>query len=702
MSFPFRHPRRVSHAAGVLAGLLLSATAVSPSAAEPVVQELPGSGAAERLSEALSVLASNDGDALALTAAGNAALDLNDENAAFGFFARANVVAPRNPEVKVGLGRVLVRIERPDEALLRFREAVSLGADARSFALDRGLAQDLRGDYVSAQADYRLAAQSVSRDEVTRRLGLSQAIGGDTRAGLATLAPLVARNDAAAWRARAFVLAMDGDVAGARAIAQARMSPGVAGLFERFFVRLPGLNPAERARAVHFGDMPAPGQHYASVQPGSSGTAFAQASPPPQTASRARGGALIPQGRALGRNRAALRPAESARTVAVGRGRPKGQPPATRVVQASPAVPTGPVPLPTPFQVTLPTPRPTLVSVASASPSISAPVPAAIAASGPTPAVSAPVPFPAPAPPASAPPPVVIASVAEEARTSASVAPPQATPAVSAAIVNVDPDGALRPGDQVITPAGPIVQPDGASVPLAGVRNETPESLLPPGALPDVATAAATVAPAPRPGFDSAATAVPEQPETKGGRTPASPFGPPTPSLKSVTGTPLLKATPKPADTPKVTVKSDKTVTAGKAKAAGNSDAKAKTEVADKGASKAKVATAKTASEAKTTRKAKVEPKAPPVPERYWFQIATGANAKALAFDLKRLKKKHDLIAKLDGFSAEYGSTRRLVVGPFKTEAEAKAFEVKARASGLDGYVWISPDGREVDPLPGQ
>ena len=90
----------------------------------------------------------------------------------------------------------------------------------------------------------------------------------------------------------------DGDLQGARDIASARMSPGMAGLFDRFFSRLPTLNPAERARAVHFGDMPADGARYASVRPVGDRLALATNTQPPprsvvQAGGRAAGGALI-------------------------------------------------------------------------------------------------------------------------------------------------------------------------------------------------------------------------------------------------------------------------------------------------------------------------------------------------------------------------------------------------------------------------
>ena len=79
------------------------------------------------------------------------------------------------------------------------------------------------------------------------------------------------------------------------------------------------------------------------------------------------------------------------------------------------------------------------------------------------------------------------------------------------------------------------------------------------------------------------------------------------------------------------------------------------------------------------------------MPERYWFQVATGGDAKALAADLKRLRAKHKVLGKLGGVTSPFGKTRRLVVGPFESMKDAKAFEGKAKGDGLDGYVWVSP-----------
>ncbi len=161
------------------------------------------------------------------------------------------------------------------------------------------------------------------------------------------------------------------------------------------------------------------------------------------------------------------------------------------------------------------------------------------------------------------------------------------------------------------------------------------------------------------------------------------PFGPPTPAPAK----PVQSATATPRATKADAAKSDT----------------AKSDTAKTGTAKTDTAGRATAKSAAANTKAKAtdaKPKPAAIPERYWFQIATGSDTKALALDLARLRKAHPSIAKLDGFSAAYGKTRRLIVGPFATEAAAKTFEGKARVDGLDGYVWISPEGRDVDPLP--
>ncbi|NWP05796.1 SPOR domain-containing protein, partial [Escherichia coli] len=76
-----------------------------------------------------------------------------------------------------GRAMVLVRLERPGEALHLFQAAEARGLDPREYAADRGFAYDLLGQPALAQRDYKLA---LSRDhddaETLRRYALSLGI----------------------------------------------------------------------------------------------------------------------------------------------------------------------------------------------------------------------------------------------------------------------------------------------------------------------------------------------------------------------------------------------------------------------------------------------------------------------------------------------------------------------------------------------
>lgn len=85
---------------------------------------------------------------------------------------------------------------------------------------------------------------------------------------------------------------------------------------------------------------------------------------------------------------------------------------------------------------------------------------------------------------------------------------------------------------------------------------------------------------------------------------------------------------------------------------------------------------------------------------RYWVQIATGRDKNALKFDYRRISRKSsDLFNGQSGFTSEWGSTNRLVVGPFDNLSAAKKFESELRSDGGDGFVWRSGNGTIVTPL---
>jgi len=191
----------------------------------------------------------------ALIGAGRAALALGDSQAAIGFFGRAEEVSPRSPAPKAGTAAALVAMEEPVQALGYFAEAMRLGATQSSIGADRGLAYDLTGEPRLAQADYRAAMYGPDGNEARRRLALSLAMGKDRAGALAAIAPLMGRRDPATERVRAFVLAMVGDVDGARRVVEATM-PGSAAIMAPFLYKLARMSPDQQVAAVHFGRFP--------------------------------------------------------------------------------------------------------------------------------------------------------------------------------------------------------------------------------------------------------------------------------------------------------------------------------------------------------------------------------------------------------------------------------------------------------------
>jgi hypothetical protein len=211
---------------------------------------------AEALSRYLRILSSQPDNVPALTGAGLAALAVGDLNAAAGFFGRADARNPRSGPVKMGQAELLLQQGDARGALRLFRDAVDLGVPVADVAADRGLAYDLRGDGRRAQADYQLALRDRPSDEVTRRLAVSQAIGGDRTAALATLDPLLRRQDVPAWRTRAFIFALTGDQADALTGAALVMPRDQVAALAPYLSRLAGLRAGDKAAAIHLGRFP--------------------------------------------------------------------------------------------------------------------------------------------------------------------------------------------------------------------------------------------------------------------------------------------------------------------------------------------------------------------------------------------------------------------------------------------------------------
>jgi Flp pilus assembly protein TadD len=275
--------RRIRVAALILTcvGLAIAASSM------PVSAQSASSAWAQRetptaaLARHIRVLARSPKDFLALIGAGKAALALGDTQAAAGFFGRADEVFPSSPLPQAGIGATMATDGDPYGALRHFARAEQLGANGAMIGADRGLAYDLIGRHSEAQADYRAALYGADADEARRRLALSLAITGDKAGAIEVLGPLVGRGDSGAARCRALVLALSGDLDGARRSLDAAM-PGSSAQMAPFLAKLPSLRSDQKAAAVNLGIFPDSGQpSYAYVpQPGAGPPASATASQP--------------------------------------------------------------------------------------------------------------------------------------------------------------------------------------------------------------------------------------------------------------------------------------------------------------------------------------------------------------------------------------------------------------------------------------
>lgn len=328
---------------------------------------------AERLADEIRNLTANPRDLRALLSAAEISTRLDDTSAALAFYARAEAIDPSNPRIFAGRAAVLVRLERPGEALRLFQQAEARGLAMDDYLPDRAFAYDLLGAPQLAQRDYKVAVARGATDETIRRYALSLGITGDSDEAMRVLDPLLRRSDRAAWRARAFILAMNGDADGAQRIS-ASMMPGNMGQgMAPFFRRLSLLSPADKAFAVHFGEM----------SPTQARRADAQLAPPlpayiPQPKPPVQVAAVVPRAVAppvnAGRDRRSRREREqdqlAATTTAALRQAPKVEQsaplpappvyeaPRQAIVQAIPAPTPTPAPVRMASNTVRPTPRP--------------------------------------------------------------------------------------------------------------------------------------------------------------------------------------------------------------------------------------------------------------------------------------------------------------------------------------------------------
>lgn len=655
------------------AGALLLASCATVSAvaqtgtvmSRPVVQP---TGTAQ-LNEALARLSANPQDVGALLDASNAALQLGDVEAAIGFLTRADSISPRNARVKALMGSALLRNDNPYDAIGYFDQADAAGASASQIASDRGLAFDLVGAQVPAQAFYKIAMAGAPSEEVTRRYALSLAVSGDRRAADAILNPLIQRQDPAAWRTRTFILAISGQEEEAISVANAMMPKHLADAIAPYLRYMPRLTRAQQIAAATFGKFP----RAADIGRDDPRAArFAQVAPPPIPVTQTPPALAVvtdsvPKDRAA-KDRAGKKDRknqrDAVRIVAV-------QPPAATEVAAAapslasaarPASPQAPVtsPLALPSQPARPLAGPPTPSAASP---VSAGVPSvAVPVVQPLPQVAAPATAPASVPivqQATAP---VVEPPAEAVDFSAAFGnfrPPAEEQATAVAAVDITRITPARPAPKQAEPVLPASQPKAAgSASSNQTRANEPASVR------------------------SARGVRPDAPADVS-RTPAA-TPPTTPAARS-------------AD--RATARTGASVAAANSRPerAGSERAGSRTTTADAKAATAKAATAKDSKVSVRGKKAKE----PANPSRIWVQLSTGSNRQALPQDWRRLQREApDVLRGKKPYVTAWRSNFRLLTGPFESDAAARAFVNQLRRADVSSFSWSSDAGQAVDPLP--
>ncbi|WP_294039716.1 SPOR domain-containing protein [Sphingomonas sp.] len=674
---------------------------------------------ADALAADMRLLAANPLDIEALITAGELTLRMGDSTASAGFFGRAEKLDPLNPRIKAGWGSLMVRAERPGMALVRFQEAERRGLDPAKFAADRGLAYDLIGEQERAQRDYRLALRDGPDDEVTRRYALSLGISGKKDEALKLLEPLLRKGDRPAWRDRAFVLAMNGDTAGAEKIAETMMSPGLGAGLTPFFRRLPQLSAADRAFAVTFGEMRATPERVADAKLtpplpklGPDPYAPKVAAEPPRVVvaaaddgrkrkKRGKGEAVVPAGR-----QPLPAPVEVALAppVYVAPRAPTPAPtPAPTVIAAS--KPT-PAPVPPPVRVAAVQPRPTPPAPTPAPPPAPTPAPPPVAVVAPPPPSPAPTPVPAPSPtPAPAPAPTEVAAVPTPTTDAAPDNPTPTAPVMVAANPTPAPPAEPVPGtaDQPSAAEAGVPQPTGtARVSEDTVLARIVANLDKPTPVPSRRVRPAAVVAPPPPPAEPKAKPV-EEPKPAPSRTRGRPSkeelaDAKVESAKSKAPPVDAKGRPikaKDADDEPVLALDKNGCPIPPKPVKGRAAAPIKTKKPMTAREKANDARCKAA-----TAKAKADAETKGEPARVWVQVAGGANEGDLKKAWAALQSKApDLFRGRQGWTTPLRATNRVLTGPFKSDDEAQAFVNRMAKAGLSGFVFTSTKGQKVERL---
>lgn len=666
--------------------ILVAAFAGAPAMAQFSQAELVRPAEAQDLNGHLARLAANPRDVNALIGAGEAALALDDPQAAAGFFARADAIESGNGRIKAGQGRVMLAMQNPAQALTLFDQASRIGYNAANFAPYRALARDLTGDQAGAQEDYRTALKATPDDpELIRRYAASLGISGQVDAAEQVLKPLLYKSDRAAWRYRAFILAMNNRQDDARKIAEQTLPAQLATGLVPYLQKMPYLTGAQKAAAVHLGHFPARiGTQIAAITP-TTAAPSANGAPAPAT-KVAETAPVAPETGPIRRAGVRRSSGDGSPRRAGDRRRKRDTQLAVNDAPAMPVAPAEPEPVPPPP----PAPQPAIplpsAATAVVQPLPEKPVPkpvptpeVRIAAQDATPGLSAST-TPMPAPSAEKP----VEAKAEPAKVDIASAPAVESPASAPrplATGSAPGPAAVRapslaPAVEVaMAPRREVVQGPPAPAPQT-VEAASETTLLPASQPSPAAVAPVAVGDAAPAAAAESATAAPPPPDPQATRTLAD----------------IIRAIDVPDSELRHDVAPVDLTEIEKIQAA----RRAAQEAAAEKAKKAAAARAKAEADARAKAEAAEKKRLADNPSRNWVQVGVGQSRSALGFTMKKLRARYSVLAPQDAWAASWGRTNRLLVGPFASFARAKAVEEELKAKGADVFAWQSKAGEEV------
>jgi hypothetical protein len=633
--------------------LLLATAAPLPALAQPGAIVQPLTPNADRLSEQMRILGRSPNDVSALVEAGRLSGKLGDTDAAMQFLARAERASPNDPRIRAARGVALVAMERPGEALAMFASAERAGVSMTSYLADRGLAYDLLGRGSLAQADYRQALRMGEDDEVIRRLALSLGIDGNVAESTTVLNPLLQKGDRAAWRVRAFVLAMSGDAAGADKIT-ASMLPGFSASLSPFFRRLPQLAGADRAFAVHYGRLAPTPERLADARLAPPLPAPVRTAPPVALASAAPVASAATARTATRAPTYAERRAERQRAAQAAQ---LAQAEATRRAADLQAQQLAQARADEAARRTALAQRQQLAAQQAEQ--------ARIAEATRVEAQR------------------VAARQAEERRVAAeALAARDSAEQAARAPVQV----AAAPVPVPVT----IVDRPAEPAPAAPVEVASAPPVAPPAATPAASSAAATVA-ARAPSNDDVLARIIRNLDI-----PASELGvgpPPAPVAVPASSTTLAADAEAARRAAQAREAADRAAEAAEAKKL----AAARAATAKKAAEAKRIADEKKAEAAEAARLAQIKRADP---ERHWVQIAGGANVAGLPAAWGVMAAKAPALKGRQAWTTPLRATNRLLTGPFKSDAEAQDFVNTLRKSGVQAFAFSSEAGQKVARVP--